>query len=256
MRQSHADKDWEEFGATDPYFAVITFEQYRQRNLTEANKKAFFETGDIHIGEVLAKVRKHLAPDFNPRRALDYGCGVGRVLVPLAKLSGSVTGVDVSASMLMEAGRNCENLSIGNVELVEARDARQRLTGKYDFIHSFIVFQHIDVRQGARILEFLLQLLARDGVCVLHFTYADSVDSLRKVSRFIKRHVPFARPLIELARGRRPWAPAMQMNSYDLNAVLRTIQGAGVRDFFAEFTNHGGHLGLLLYFRAPPEARE
>ena len=45
--------------------------------------------------------------------------------------------------------------------------------------------------------------------------------------------------------------PAVQMNPYPLNQVLYLLQTTGVREFHAEFTNHGGHLGLVLYFTKP-----
>src|SRR5262245_36930981 len=77
------DSDWEHFARTDPYWAVLTCDQYRRANLDGGGRAAFFESGAEHIGWVERTLRKHFDPDFAPQRALDFGCGVGRLLLPL-----------------------------------------------------------------------------------------------------------------------------------------------------------------------------
>ena len=46
----------------------------------------------------------------------------------------------------------------------------------------------------------------------------------------------------------------MKMNAYPLNDIMFMIQGAGVTRFHAEFTDHGGELGVFLYFQRPDPA--
>jgi hypothetical protein len=53
---------------------------------------------------------------------------------------------------------------------------------------------------------------------------------------------------------RRPRVPAgsdpeMQMNPYNMNEILFFMQNAGVQKFHADFTNHGGELGLFMFFQ-------
>ena len=43
--------------------------------------------------------------------------------------------------------------------------------------------------------------------------------------------------------------PEMQMNAYHMNEVLFLIQRAGVRRFHAELTDHGGELGVIIFFQ-------
>src|SRR5277367_1629330 len=99
------DHEWEEWGRRDPYFGVLTHPRFRRANLTEAAKSEFFESGRLHVEYVMQVVRKHIDADFTPKRALDFGCGVGRILIPLAQVTQEVVGVDVSPSMLHEAKR-------------------------------------------------------------------------------------------------------------------------------------------------------
>jgi cyclopropane fatty-acyl-phospholipid synthase-like methyltransferase len=119
-------------------------------------------------------VRETLDPSFAPRRCLDFGCGVGRVAIPLARRTGEVVGVDVSESMLAEARRNCEVQETRNVTLLPSDDALSALTGRFDFIHSFVVFQHSPRERGDAILEALLEHLS---VGALHLRYATRVST-------------------------------------------------------------------------------
>lgn len=254
MRDSVTDRDWEQFGATDPYYYVITHDEYRKGNLTEERKAEFFRTGRIYVEEILGVVHDRIDPSFRPKRALDFGCGVGRVCIPLAKHAEHVVGADVSESMLEEARRNCEREGAGNVSFVRSDDTLASVDGSFDFIHSFIVFQHIPVERGEALFERLLERLEEGGVCVAHFTYAKSYRT-KSVIPWIKRRVPLARAIINLIRGRRHDAPEMQVNDYDLNRLFLLVQRRGVRSVHVHFTDHGGDLGILAYFRKPWGAR-
>lgn len=54
--------------------------------------------------------------------------------------------------------------------------------------------------------------------------------------------------------GERPAPPAdpeMLMNPYNLSELAFMLQTAGVASFSVEFTDHGGELGVFLFFRKP-----
>lgn len=244
------DGEWERFGATDPYFGVVTHEKYRRANLTEAHLDDFFRSGEDHVAHVLSVVRDRIAPGFRPQRCLDFGCGVGRLAIPLARVAGEVVGVDVSPSMLREAVRNCAERQVTNARFVRADDDLAAVEGQFDLVHSFIVFQHIPVRRGERIVRRLLDRLAPSGVGVLHFVYAKATLG-RKLVGWVKGYVPMGGRLLNVAAGRSLRAPALQMNAYDVGRLLFVLQREGVRDVFVEFTDHGGELGVLLFFRRP-----
>lgn len=96
-------------GMNEPYFGVITHDEFRKSNLTDENRKEFFNSGTAHVESVLKKIREHIGPAFMIKQALDFGCGVRRLVIPLSEITENVTGVDVSDSMLGEAGKNCES---------------------------------------------------------------------------------------------------------------------------------------------------
>ncbi len=251
MFNGNTDRNWEKFGETDPYFGVLTDEKYHKANLTDENMEVFFRSGYDYITDILNKIKKHIDPTFNPKKSLDFGCGVGRLVIPLAEISENVVGVDVSESMLNEAKRNCETRSIKNVSFVKAYDNLSSLNGKYDFIHSVIVFQHIPVNRGERILKNLLLHMEKGGICVLHFQYAAKKNRYGKIVSLIESYIPLGGNLINLARKRKFFVPVMQMNTYDLNKIFLIMQEFDVHDFYAEYADRGSNFGLFIYFKGP-----
>ncbi len=244
------DRNWEKFGKNDPYYGVLTDDKYRKSKLTNESKEDFFTSGYEYIDLVLKKIKENIDSDYSVRKALDFGCGVGRLVIPLSEVAETVTGVDISESMLHEARKNCDDRAISNIDLVKSDDALSSVKGKFDLIHSFIVFQHIPVKRGERIFENLIEKMEDGGVGVVHFTYAKN-SKIKNLIYFIKGYLPFAGNIINVIRGRGIREPQMQMNNYDLNKMFLVMQKANVCKFHAEFTNHGDELGIIVYFQKP-----
>jgi len=238
------DLAWEEWGRRDPYFAVITDPRYRGSGITDELKREFFESGRIYVENLFATIRKHIHPDFRPRSVLDFGCGVGRLLAPFAAIAEDVVGVDVSPSMVSEARRNCDERQLQNVRLLISDDELSVLTGTYDLIHSYIVFQHIPVQRGRMLFARLLEHLRPGGVGAVHFTYSKA--------HFAPTHglAPLAEHSLESPVAPPPISadPEMQMNPYNINEILFLMQRLGITRFHIEFTDHGGELGVFLFF--------
>lgn len=248
MFSSNTDKDWEKFGKNDPYYGVVTHEAYRKENLTRNNLECFFKSGQEHIERVIDVLRPCIEPDQRIERAMDFGCGVGRMLIPLSKIADHVTGADVSESMLKEAEKNCLKHSIKNVELIRSDDNLSALKGQFDLIHSFIVFQHIPVKRGLTIFENLIDHLKPGGLMAVHFTYAASKKYYNLIW-LMRKYIPLAKNLINVVKGRSFNAPQMQMNQYDPKKVYDIINLHGLKIINTEPTDHSGHLGVILYLR-------
>jgi SAM-dependent methyltransferase len=190
-------------------------------------------------------IRDHIDSSFHPRSILDFGCGVGRTLVSFAKIGNETTGVDVSKSMLQEASTNCREHGVSNVRFLRSDDALTEIRGTFDLIHSSIVFQHIPVARGKILFRTLLTRLTPSGIGAFQFLY----------SKVQYENTFGVAPLSTLARGAVPQVPTpdsdpeMQMNPYNMNEILFLIQRAGATKIFADFTDHGGELGLFLFFK-------
>jgi SAM-dependent methyltransferase len=241
------DAAWEEWGRRDPYFGVITHPKYRRTAMDELAKREFFADGESHVGHILGTIKGQIDPQFNPRRVLDFGCGVGRLLVPFAKVSEDVVGLDVSPSMLEEARRNCDERGVGNVQLLTSDDELSALTGTFDLIYSFIVFQHIPVERGRAIFGRLLSHLRPGGVGAIHLTYSKTRFASTNGVAPPEPPSPASMPTIQRTMPIDA-DPVMQMNPYNMNEMLFLMQCQGVQRTYVEFSDHGGELGVLLYF--------
>ena len=241
------DADWELWGQNDPYYGVLSTAEFHTDQLDDASREKFFATGADYIDRTLATVRAHLAPDHRPRHSLDFGCGVGRLVIPLAGRSESVVGVDVSDTMLAEAAANCERQGIENASFVKSDDTLSRLDGDYDFINSCLVLQHIPVTRGMQVIGALLSHLAPGGVITLQFPYRCDAPRLARALVRLRYRLPVLNHLRNLLRGR-PWnEPAMQMHTYDLEAVIGSCRQTGVDRLYLELYKDADFQTVRLY---------
>ena len=256
MNPSDSDAAWSLLGRTDPYFAVLTRERYRRRRLNPVERAAFYGTGVRHVEAMFGTIER-LAPGFRPRRALDFGCGVGRILAPLAERCGAVLGVDVSADMLEEAQAHCDAAGVRNVELIRGYDDLAGVTGSFDLVHSYIVFQHLAAARQRRLLERLVERLDDGGIGVIHFLYRRHSGLATRVAGWARKHVPLANGLINVGFRRAPFSePLMEMNPLPPGEVLEILQRAGCGELSVEFSDHPSrgaeNLGIVVAFRKAP----
>lgn len=79
--------------------------------------------------------------------ALEIGCGVGRLLVPLSTRIAAAHGVDISGVMIGKSKEYCAERP--NVTTRVTDGALEAFgEGSLDFVYSFIVFQHIPFREA------------------------------------------------------------------------------------------------------------
>ena len=229
------DADWRELGATQPYWGVLTHPDYRTENLTPQNLEAFYASGDAYIGDVVARLRR--ATGAAPSgRALDFGCGVGRLAEAMAGHAQAVTGYDIAPGMLERAReRGGRATYVGELP-----------DGPFDWINSFIVFQHIPPARGMELLEALMARLAPGGFVSLHLTVWRDDKLIPEPPRGWRR---VAGGLLDRWRMAQMRRGAILMYDYDLSAVCRVLNLHGVQDVSLVATDHGGHHGVLILGR-------
>jgi 2-polyprenyl-3-methyl-5-hydroxy-6-metoxy-1,4-benzoquinol methylase len=214
-----SDSSWENYGRSDAYYGVLSTDKFRNTNLSETVLADFMQSGETHIQEVMDFAEKHLGP-VSRGRALDFGCGVGRLLLPLARRFGQATGLDISDSMLAETRRNAAKAGIENIDLAHSpAELAEGLT--YDFIHSVIVLQHIPTARGEALIAALLSRLAPGGVAALHLNLRLKRTRLRAWASRVRRHFTVLNIPANLINRRRWNEPMMQMNEYSLRRVLQ-----------------------------------
>jgi len=134
--------------------------------------------------------------------ALDFGCGVGRLVLPLAGHFGTVVGVDISDAYLAEAARNRDRKGVTNVEFTDSLDDLAAQRRRFDLVHSYIVFNHIPWARGKALIATLFGLLRPGGVLALHVLHKRHAGRLRRGVSWLRRNFLPLHWLINLGRGR------------------------------------------------------
>jgi SAM-dependent methyltransferase len=86
------------------------------------------------------------------RDALEIGCGIGRLMVPLCSRLRSVAGTDVSSGMISAARRRLEGLSNATVHLTQGQDLSEFSSGSMDLVYSVDAFPYL-VLSGQALVE-------------------------------------------------------------------------------------------------------
>jgi 2-polyprenyl-3-methyl-5-hydroxy-6-metoxy-1,4-benzoquinol methylase len=248
------DTDWRAIAEADPYWGVLSIDRYRGQQLAEDQQADFFKTGEAFVESVVRDARAHFDKHFAPTRSMDFGCGVGRLLIPMARhTEGETVGVDVAPKMLAIAQRHVEQSNLSNVALILGDDELSNVRGDFDLINSFIVFQHIPPTRGYAITSKLLSLLRPQGVASLHYTFAKARKHFMHESgaaAFYRRDGGTIHDLL-------PTPPKLKVGSvhmfdYDLNSLMALFAVHGITGLIAKSINHDGHLGVHFIFRRGP----
>src|SRR5689334_1327320 len=95
MELDQLQHTWDSYGKTNPMWAVLT-------DSTSWQEREFFDTGTREINAVLGEAER-LGFSVGTGRALDFGCGVGRLSQALCERFESVCGIDIAPSMIEAA---------------------------------------------------------------------------------------------------------------------------------------------------------
>jgi 2-polyprenyl-3-methyl-5-hydroxy-6-metoxy-1,4-benzoquinol methylase len=239
---------WDRWGQTDPYFGVLADPRFTKSQI-EAHRSIFFESGRAQVGDIIATFERHFGV-LARGSALDHGCGVGRLTIPLAHEFADVVGVDVSAAMLVEAQSNCAADALDNVQLTLADDRLSTVHRTFDFVNSTMVLQHVPVRRGERLLRKLIGHVAKGGGFHLHLSIRS--DPLRSRALWWASANIAGIKLVQNVLAGRAWnAPAMQMNAYSLSSVVNLLSNSGIDQLFLRSEIHGKFVTVSLYGRVP-----
>ncbi len=252
------DDEWEKWGRSEPYFGVLTNEKFKVAAIDDQARADFFASGQRDVDRALARCRKLMGDGFTPATALDFGCGVGRTTVPLARICERVVGVDVSPSMLQEAQKNLDAEGIDNVDLRLSDDRLSRVPEQFDLVNTQIVLQHIPTDRGIHIFEELVKRVSPGGVGSIQLTYARAKHAkglgVPRYPWLVNLDKTASQVLDKLSNLMGNSRPRMQMNQYDLNQVFYVMQVNGAKDVQVEYTDHDEHLGVFLTFNKHAEA--
>lgn len=101
-------------------------------------------------------------------RVLDIGCGWGGAARFAAERYGvHVTGVTISRNQAQTAREHCAGLSV-DIVLDDYRNLSVQAAGRFDRVYSLGMFEHVGVRNYRTYFAKVRELIARDGLFLLH----------------------------------------------------------------------------------------
>lgn len=126
---------------------------------TRAVSEEAYEASGQAQADALAKV-------LPKGTVVDFGCGDGRVAIPLAKHGYRVIGVDASPNMV--AALNTRDPSIPTL-VSDGSDLAEQLDRKADAVICLAVLIHHDYEGGRQILAGLREVLRPGGMLIAHW---------------------------------------------------------------------------------------
>lgn len=172
-----ARRDWEDVGSFDPLWGVLSTKAGRYNHW---DVDAFMRTGEEEIGALMETVAE-LGRPARRGRALDFGCGVGRLTRALAGRFDEVVGVDAAAPMVEWARELSADVPACEFVTNPVTDLRCFDGASFDLIYTRVVLQHLPTRELIKgYIAELARVCRGDGLLVFQLlTYIPPVRRLR-----------------------------------------------------------------------------
>ncbi len=200
MRFEDLQDNWEGYGTENPLWAVHT-----GRGNIEWDEAEFFDTGVAEIDALLAELAR-LGADPPRARALDFGCGVGRLSLALAGHFDRVDGVDISRPMLegaekFRSGSDDIDISAVRFHLNTELDLALFESGTFSFVLSLVTLQHMKPEFSAIYIAEFCRVTGPGGVLAFQIPARRTTPLLRirgGVGRTVRRLRPARTPVMEM----------------------------------------------------------
>jgi SAM-dependent methyltransferase len=155
---------WDSLGRDDPLWAILSTPETRGNRW---DVTAFFQTGEDEVVRVFDRL-KGLDISLQRGRALDFGCGVGRVTQAMTRYFDSVDGVDIAPSMIRLADQHNHHGDRCRYHVNTSPDLRLFESNAFDFVYSRIVLMHVPPRLTRRYIAEFSRILRPGGVALIH----------------------------------------------------------------------------------------
>jgi len=244
--------NWERFGRQAPLEAILT---ELPTGAAVWETEAFFDTGRRDWSRIRARLRE-LGLPCSGARALDFGCGVGRLARHLLADFAQVDALDVSASMLrrgreLNPGERIRFLRNTGPALDLVQD------GAYDLVLSHITLQHLPPPLAGRYVEQLLRKTRPGGALFFQLPAESLPHSARLLERrTLKQRLRALLPPTWLERYRYLRSGHARMDMFGLPPaeVEALLEAAGGRLVAADaHDDTGGALPSFRYFAGRPD---
>ena len=174
MKLKDAQKNWDLFGKIDPLGSILTVKG-KKWEIDE-----FFRTGEKEISD-LVKHLDSLGLKIRQEKALDFGCGIGRLTQALASRFKEVRGVDIAPSMISLAQSHNKHGNRCQYYVNKEDDLRIFPDKSFDLILSKITLQHIEPVYGKNYIKEFVRMARPGGIIVFQMPSAPVLQETKSV---------------------------------------------------------------------------
>jgi ubiquinone/menaquinone biosynthesis C-methylase UbiE len=132
--------DWNRRAREDANFYVA----FGRRN---QEQEEFLSTAADVTGALEIEFSRLPPASPDQRSALEIGCGPGRLMRAMSRHFGEIHGVDISDEMVRLAGEQLKDIPHAHAHVTPDSTLSMFADGSFDFVYSYIVFQHIPDRE-------------------------------------------------------------------------------------------------------------
>jgi ubiquinone/menaquinone biosynthesis C-methylase UbiE len=214
-------RHWDEFAKKDPFWAILTSPHTKGNRW---DRGQFFATGVTEVAELLAYLQSS-GFSFPRRRALDFGCGVGRLTQALALHFDEVIGLDISPTFVELASQYNVHGSRCRFYVNEVANLHLFGSDSFDFIYASKTLQHMHPRYMQGYLAEFMRLLTHQGLAAFEIpTERKGVAS--RIQQTLARHAPVT--IVKFYRAKRyDKGPRMEMYGMKQAEVIQVVRDSG-----------------------------
>jgi glycosyltransferase involved in cell wall biosynthesis/ubiquinone/menaquinone biosynthesis C-methylase UbiE len=232
-------QSWDRFGIEDPFWAVLTNPDKKGGGWSEAE---FFDIGRHDIRAALQRITA-LGIGLNFEKALDFGCGPGRLTQALAGHFREVHGVDIAPSMIAKAHELNKYGGRCVYHLNDRPDLRLFDANTFDLVYSWLVLQHMPKQLALGYISEFARVTKPGGVMV--FQIPDRRQHARPGANVGREDLP-----MEFWQG---LEPIMLMCETPYTEVVKVLEEAGARVIEAEEDGRADPTVVFCYYVARKE---
>ena len=155
--------DWNARAREDAGYYVA----FGGRRLSDAD---FLATATEVVNTLESELRRVPAHQRNLWKALEIGCGPGRLMRPMSRHFAEIHGVDVSDEMIALARERLRDTPHAHPHLTDGASLAEFPEETFDFVYSYAVFQHVPSRDViAAYMREIRRVLKTGGFARLQF---------------------------------------------------------------------------------------
>ncbi len=158
---------WTQMGQVRPHHSVLTREEYRPEAVDAESIERFYASGVEAASTVTPILKRYGFANLESKICVEYGCGLGRVTLALARIFRKVHGYDISSNHLALAERRASDSGVHNIDFhLCSADFDVDSLENCDFFYSFIVFQHNPPPIIRELIAAALRSLRGGGIAI------------------------------------------------------------------------------------------